>query len=132
MLALLAASLPLQVQSRTVTGSVCLREKIVHEAVPFFTRRSLPVGENKGEPCSMPAVKSCRLRPLARAVHPLFAMSLLLCSPAWADEPVRRTYSARQPGAALTRFADQAGVSLAGPGTGARPAERWPLWRLQC
>lgn len=81
---------------------------------PFFTRRSLPVGENKGEPCSMPAVKSCRLRPLARAAHPLFAMSLLLCSPAWADEPVRRTYQVAPAslGAALTRFADQAGVSL--------------------
>ncbi|MDH4552005.1 MULTISPECIES: TonB-dependent receptor [Pseudomonas] len=62
----------------------------------------------------MPAVKSCRLRPLARAAHPLFAMSLLMCSPAWADEPVRRTYQVAPAslGAVLTHFADQAGVSL--------------------
>jgi len=57
---------------------------------------------------------SCRLRPLARAAHPLFAMSLLLCAPAWADEPARRSYQvpAASLGAALTQFADQAGVSL--------------------
>lgn len=62
----------------------------------------------------MPAVMSCRLRPLARAAHPLFAMSLLLCAPAWADEPVRRTYQVAPAslGAVLTHFADQAGVSL--------------------
>lgn len=62
----------------------------------------------------MPAVKSCRLRPLARAAHPLFAMSLLLCAPAWADEPARRTFQVAPAslGAALTHFADQAGVSL--------------------
>ncbi|MDM3886683.1 TonB-dependent receptor [Pseudomonas sp. BCRC 81390] len=62
----------------------------------------------------MPVVMSCRLRPLARAAHPLFAMSLLLCAPAWADEPARRSYQvpAASLGAALTRFADQAGVSL--------------------
>lgn len=62
----------------------------------------------------MPAVMSCRLRPLARAAHPLFAMSLLLCSPAWADEPARRTYQVAPAslGTALTHFADQAGVSL--------------------
>lgn len=52
----------------------------------------------------MPAVKSCRLRPLARAAHPLFAMSLLLCAPAWADEPARRTFQVAPAslGAALT------------------------------
>jgi len=57
---------------------------------------------------------SSRLRPLARAAHPLFAMSLLLCAPAWADEPARRSYQvpATSLGAALTQFADQAGVSL--------------------
>lgn len=62
----------------------------------------------------MPVVMSCRLRPLTRAAHPLFAMSLLLCAPAWADEPARRSYQvpAASLGAALTRFADQAGVSL--------------------
>lgn len=62
----------------------------------------------------MPAVKTCRLRPLARAAHPLFAMSLLLCAPAWADEPARRTFQVAPAslGAALTHFADQAGVSL--------------------
>ncbi|GLO32741.1 TonB-dependent receptor [Pseudomonas putida] len=62
----------------------------------------------------MPVVMSCRLRPLARAAHPLFAMSLLLCAPAWADEPARRSYQvpAASLGAALTQFADQAGVSL--------------------
>ncbi|HEN8801898.1 TPA: TonB-dependent receptor, partial [Pseudomonas putida] len=62
----------------------------------------------------MPAVTYCRLRPLARAAHPLFAMSLLLCVPAWADEPARRTYAVAPAslGAALTRFADQAGISL--------------------
>jgi len=62
----------------------------------------------------MPAVMSCRLRPLVRAAHPLFAMSLLLCAPAWADEAARRAYQvpAANLGAALTRFADQAGVSL--------------------
>ncbi|KIY40422.1 TonB-dependent receptor [Pseudomonas sp. 10-1B] len=62
----------------------------------------------------MPAVMSCRLRPLARAAHPLFAMSLLLCAPAWADEPARRTYQVAPAslGAVLTHFADQAGVSL--------------------
>ena len=62
----------------------------------------------------MPAVKSCRPRPLARAAHPLFAMSLLLCAPAWADEPARRTYQVAPAslGTALTHFADQAGVSL--------------------
>lgn len=62
----------------------------------------------------MPAVKSCRLRPLARAAHPLFAMSLLLCAPAWADEPARRSYQvpAASLGAVLTHFAEQAGVSL--------------------
>lgn len=62
----------------------------------------------------MPAVKSCRLRPLARAAHPLFAISLLLCAPAWADEPSRRTFQVAPAslGAALTHFADQAGVSL--------------------
>ena len=62
----------------------------------------------------MPAVTYCRLRPLARAAHPLFAMSLLLCVPAWADEPTRRTYAVAPAslGAALTRFADQAGISL--------------------
>ncbi|EKT4530978.1 TonB-dependent receptor [Pseudomonas putida] len=62
----------------------------------------------------MPAVKSCRLRPLARAAHPLFAMSLLLCAPTWADEPARRTFQVAPAslGAALTHFADQAGVSL--------------------
>ncbi|MFV3289751.1 TonB-dependent siderophore receptor [Pseudomonas sp. NY11955] len=62
----------------------------------------------------MPAVKSCRLRPLARAAHPLFAMGLLLCAPAWADEPARRTYQVAPAslGTALTHFADQAGVSL--------------------
>ncbi|MEO9243200.1 TonB-dependent receptor [Pseudomonas inefficax] len=62
----------------------------------------------------MPVVMSCRLRPLVRAAHPLFAMSLLLCAPAWADEPARRSYQvpATSLGAALTQFADQAGVSL--------------------
>ncbi|MDZ5737759.1 TonB-dependent receptor [Pseudomonas asiatica] len=62
----------------------------------------------------MPVVMSSRLRPLARAAHPLFAMSLLLCAPAWADEPARRSYQvpAASLGAALTQFADQAGVSL--------------------
>ncbi|MEN5217064.1 TonB-dependent receptor [Pseudomonas pudica] len=62
----------------------------------------------------MPVVMTCRLRPLARAAHPLFAMSLLLCAPAWADEPARRSYQvpAASLGAALTQFADQAGVSL--------------------
>ncbi|HFL2188842.1 TPA: TonB-dependent siderophore receptor [Pseudomonas putida] len=62
----------------------------------------------------MPAVMSCRLRPLVRAARPLFAMSLLLCAPAWADEAARRAYQvpAANLGAALTRFADQAGVSL--------------------
>ncbi len=62
----------------------------------------------------MSAVMSCRLRPLARAVRPLFAMSLLLSAPAWADEPARRAYEvpAASLGAVLTRFADQAGVSL--------------------
>lgn len=62
----------------------------------------------------MPAVMSCRLRPLVRAVRPLFAMSLLLSAPAWADEAARRAYQvpAASLGAALTRFADQAGVSL--------------------
>ena len=62
----------------------------------------------------MPAVMSCRLRPLVRAARPLFAMSLLLCAPAWADEAARRAYQvpAASLGAALTRFADQAGVSL--------------------
>ncbi len=62
----------------------------------------------------MPVVMSSRLRPLARAAHPLFAMSLLLCAPAWADEPARRSYQvpATSLGAALTQFADQAGVSL--------------------
>lgn len=62
----------------------------------------------------MPVVMSCRLRPLARAAHPLFAMSLLLCAPVWADEPARRSYQvpATSLGAALTQFADQAGVSL--------------------
>jgi len=57
---------------------------------------------------------SCRLRPLVRAARPLFAMSLLLCAPAWADEAARRAYQvpAANLGAALTRFADQAGVSL--------------------
>ncbi|BAN54104.1 MULTISPECIES: TonB-dependent receptor [Pseudomonas] len=62
----------------------------------------------------MPALMSCRLRPLVRAARPLFAMSLLLCAPAWADEAARRAYQvpAASLGAALTRFADQAGVSL--------------------
>lgn len=62
----------------------------------------------------MPVVMSSRLRPLVRAAHPLFAMSLLLCAPAWADEPARRSYQvpATSLGAALTQFADQAGVSL--------------------
>ncbi|KXK68318.1 TonB-dependent receptor [Pseudomonas monteilii] len=62
----------------------------------------------------MSVVMSSRLRPLARAAHPLFAMSLLLCAPAWADEPARRSYQvpAASLGAALTQFADQAGVSL--------------------
>ncbi|EPJ8758230.1 TonB-dependent receptor [Pseudomonas sp. BN505] len=62
----------------------------------------------------MPAEMSCRLRPLVRAARPLFAMSLLLCAPAWADEAARRAYQvpAASLGAALTRFADQAGVSL--------------------
>ncbi|MGK0151561.1 TonB-dependent siderophore receptor [Pseudomonas putida] len=62
----------------------------------------------------MPVVMTCRLRPLARAAHPLFAMSLLLCAPAWADAPARRSYQvpAASLGAALTQFADQAGVSL--------------------
>lgn len=62
----------------------------------------------------MPVVMSSRLRPLARAAHPLFAMSLLLCGPAWAEEPARRSYqvSPANLGAALTQFADQAGVSL--------------------
>lgn len=62
----------------------------------------------------MPVVMTCRLRPLARAANPLFAMSLLLCAPAWADEPARRSYQvpAASLGAALTQFADQAGVSL--------------------
>ncbi|MEW5514610.1 TonB-dependent receptor [Pseudomonas asiatica] len=62
----------------------------------------------------MPVVMSSRLRPLARAAHPLFAMSLLLCAPAWAEEPARRSYQVPPAnlGAALTQFADQAGVSL--------------------
>lgn len=62
----------------------------------------------------MPAVKSIHLRPWVRAARPLFAMSLLLGTPAWADEPARRTFQvpAASLGAALTRFADQAGVSL--------------------
>lgn len=56
----------------------------------------------------MPAVTPYRLIPLG------FAMSLLLNVPAWADEPARRSYQvpAGSLGAALTRFADQAGISL--------------------
>lgn len=56
----------------------------------------------------MPAVTPYRLIPLG------FAMSLLLNVPAWADEQARRNYQvpAGSLGAALTRFADQAGVSL--------------------
>ncbi|WP_176508908.1 MULTISPECIES: TonB-dependent receptor [Pseudomonas] len=56
----------------------------------------------------MPAVTPYRLIPLG------FAMSLLLYVPAWADEQARRSYQvpAGSLGAALTRFADQAGVSL--------------------
>ncbi|MBK5001188.1 TonB-dependent siderophore receptor [Pseudomonas sp. S31] len=56
----------------------------------------------------MPAVKSCRLMGVG------FAMSLLLNAPTWADESVRRSYEVPSGslGAALTRFADQAGVSL--------------------
>ncbi|MDI9776471.1 TonB-dependent receptor [Pseudomonas putida] len=56
----------------------------------------------------MPAVTPYRLIPLG------FAMSLLLNVPAWADEQARRSYQvpAGSLGAALTRFADQAGVSL--------------------
>ncbi|WP_060513371.1 TonB-dependent receptor [Pseudomonas sp. NBRC 111124] len=56
----------------------------------------------------MPAVTPYRLIPLG------FAMSLLLNVPAWADEPARRSYQvpAGNLGAALTRFADQAGISL--------------------
>ncbi|WP_085623395.1 MULTISPECIES: TonB-dependent receptor [unclassified Pseudomonas] len=62
----------------------------------------------------MPAVMSNSLRPLVCAVRPLFAMSLLLCAPAWADEPARRAYQvpAASLGAALAQFADQAGVSI--------------------
>ncbi|QCI12912.1 TonB-dependent siderophore receptor [Pseudomonas putida] len=56
----------------------------------------------------MPAVKSCRL------MHIGFAMSLFLNVPTWADESARRSYQVPSGslGAALTRFADQAGVSL--------------------
>ncbi len=56
----------------------------------------------------MPAVKSCRLMSVG------FAMSLLLNAPTWADESARRSYAVPSGslGAALTRFADQAGVSL--------------------
>ncbi|MFJ4454810.1 TonB-dependent siderophore receptor [Pseudomonas sp. NPDC089392] len=62
----------------------------------------------------MPAVMSSRLRPLVCAVRPLFAMSLLLCAPAWADEPARHAYQvpAASLGTTLTQFADQAGVSI--------------------
>ncbi|MGJ7551012.1 TonB-dependent siderophore receptor [Pseudomonas alloputida] len=56
----------------------------------------------------MPAVTPYRLIPLG------FAMSLLLNVPAWADEQPRRSYGipAGSLGAALTRFAEQAGISL--------------------
>lgn len=56
----------------------------------------------------MPAVKSCRLMYIG------FAMSLFLNAPIWADESARRSYQVPSGslGAALTRFADQAGVSL--------------------
>lgn len=56
----------------------------------------------------MSAVKSCRL------MHIGFAMSLFLNAPSWADESARRSYDVPSGslGAALTRFADQAGVSL--------------------
>ncbi|WDY56079.1 TonB-dependent receptor [Pseudomonas sp. PSKL.D1] len=59
----------------------------------------------------MPAVMPCRLRlgcVLSLGAHLLFS------SPAWADDAARRAYQvpAGSLGAALTRFADQAGVSL--------------------
>jgi len=59
----------------------------------------------------MPAVLPCRPRPW---MHLGFILSLLLSSPAWADDLARRAYQvpAGSLGAALTRFADQAGVSL--------------------
>ncbi|MFJ4067672.1 TonB-dependent siderophore receptor [Pseudomonas sp. NPDC089996] len=59
----------------------------------------------------MPAVKPFTTRPL---LHAGFAMSLLFSSPIWAAEKTLRSYEvpAGSLGAALTRFADQAGVSL--------------------
>jgi len=59
----------------------------------------------------MPAVLPCRPRPW---MHLGFTLSLLLSTPAWADDLARRAYEvpAGSLGAALTRFADQAGVSL--------------------
>ncbi|RAS30612.1 MULTISPECIES: TonB-dependent receptor [unclassified Pseudomonas] len=59
----------------------------------------------------MPVVLPFATRPLLRAS---FAMSLLFSSPVWAADKTLRTYAvpAGSLGAALTRFADQAGVSL--------------------
>ncbi|HDS1680241.1 TPA: TonB-dependent receptor [Pseudomonas putida] len=59
----------------------------------------------------MPVVLPFATRPLLRAS---FAMSLLFSSPGWAADKTLRTYAvpAGSLGAALTRFADQAGVSL--------------------
>ncbi|NIE72876.1 TonB-dependent receptor [Pantoea sp. Ap-967] len=56
----------------------------------------------------MPAVTPFRLIPLG------FAISLCLHAPAWADQQARRHFEvpAASLGAVLTRFADQAGVSL--------------------
>ncbi|MFJ4110153.1 TonB-dependent siderophore receptor [Pseudomonas sp. NPDC089758] len=59
----------------------------------------------------MPAVQPCRPRPW---MHLGFTLSLLLSSPTFADDVARRAYQvpAGSLGAALTRFAEQAGVSL--------------------
>jgi len=59
----------------------------------------------------MPVVSPFATRPLLRAS---FAMSLLFSSPVWAADKTQRAYEvpAGSLGGALTRFADQAGVSL--------------------
>jgi len=70
----------------------------------------------------MPAVKSCRPRPVSSGLRPLLRLSLLLglsASPifitnGWADDVTRRSYQvpAGSLSDALTRFAGLAGVNL--------------------